>query len=100
MSIGVGEDGGDGSGDVNEDDGDGPGDVDEDEVTVSTSVESVEMTPELPVQGPDTGMIESAGPACWFMKPNGKMVESVLDAVRVLPHLMWRLGRSSSRCGM
>jgi len=74
MSIGVGEDGGDGSGDVNEDDGDGPGDVDEDEVTVSTSVESVEMTAELPVQGPDTGMIESAGPACWFMKPSGKMV--------------------------
>ena len=26
------------------------------------------------VQGPDTGMIESAGPACWFMKPSGKMV--------------------------
>jgi|TARA_B110000495_G_scaffold8366_1_gene6133 hypothetical protein len=41
MSIGVGEDGGDGTGDVDEDDGDGPGDVDEDEVslTVSSSVE-------------------------------------------------------------
>ena len=41
MSIGVGEDDGDGPGDVDEDDGDGPGDVDEDEVslTVSSSVE-------------------------------------------------------------
>jgi len=41
MSIGVGEDDGDGTGDVDEDDGDGPGDVDEDEVslTVSSSVE-------------------------------------------------------------
>jgi hypothetical protein len=37
----VGEDGGDGPGDVDEDGGDGPGDVDEDEVslTVSSSVE-------------------------------------------------------------
>ena len=52
MSIGVGEDGGDGTGDVDEDDGDGPGDVDEDDgdgpgdvdedevsLTVSSSVE-------------------------------------------------------------
>jgi len=54
QSIGVGEDGGDGSGDVGEDDGDGPGDVDEDEVslTVSSSVEYDDMTAELPVQGP------------------------------------------------
>ena len=74
MSIGVGEDDGDGPGDVVADDGDGPGDVDEDEVTVSTSMESVEMTAELPVQGPDTGMIESAGPASWSMKPSWKMV--------------------------
>jgi hypothetical protein len=33
MSIGVGEDDGDGPGDVVADDGDGPGDVDEDEVS-------------------------------------------------------------------
>ena len=52
QSIGVGEDGGDGPGGVGEDGGDGPGDVDEDEVTVSTSVEYVDMTAELPVQGP------------------------------------------------
>ena len=50
----VGEDGGDGPGDVGEDDGDGPGDVGEDEVSlaVSTSVEYDDMTAELPVQGP------------------------------------------------
>ena len=69
----VGEDGGDGPGDVGEDGGDGPGDVGEDEVslTVSSSVEYDEMvTAELPVQGPGVQSVELAAPASWVIKPS------------------------------
>jgi len=61
MSIGVGED-----------DGDGPGDVGEDEVslTVSTSVEYDDKTAEMPVQGPGVQWVELAAPASWVIKPS------------------------------